>query len=85
MELISTCVVKSTLDESRQLLSALTDGRATLRPEVVELKNWPSVTPRHFRQKRLWQTRFFDHVIRNDVDLRENLEYIAMNPVKEGT
>jgi len=25
-----------------------------------------------------------DHVIRNDVDLQENLDYIAMNPVREG-
>ena len=25
-----------------------------------------------------------DHVIRNDQDLRENLNYIAMNPVKAG-
>jgi putative transposase len=40
------------------------------------------VKPGHFLKKRLWQTRLFDHVIRNDIDLRENLEYIAMNPVK---
>jgi REP element-mobilizing transposase RayT len=80
----STLVTKSTLMESRFLLSALLDGRATLRPEVVQLKNWPKVKPEHFRQKRLWQTRLFDHVIRNHFDLDENLEYIAMNPVRAG-
>ena len=80
----STCVSKSTLGESRPLVSALLDWRATLRPEVVELKNWPAVKPAHFRHKRLWQTRLFDHVIRNDFDLRENLTYIAMNPVRKG-
>jgi putative transposase len=32
----------------------------------------------------LWQSRLFDHVIRNETDLHENLEYIAMNPVKAG-
>jgi len=32
----------------------------------------------------LWQEKFFDHVIRNDTDLQENLNYIAMNPVKAG-
>ena len=80
----STFVAKSTHKESRPLLSSLLDWRATLRPEVVELKNWPNVTPEHFRQKRLWQTRLFDHVIRNDFDLHENLEYIAMNPVRAG-
>ena len=26
----------------------------------------------------------FVHVIRNDTDLQENLEYISMNPVKAG-
>ena len=80
----STCVIKATLEESRPLLSALLEWRATLRPEVVELKNWPNVNAEHFRPKRLWQTRFFDHVIRNDVDLQENLNYIAMNPVRRG-
>ena len=39
---------------------------------------------RAFLKKRLWQTRLYDHVIRNDVDLQENLDYIAMNPVREG-
>ena len=77
-------VNRSTLRESRPLLSALLDWSATLRPEVVELKNWPNLKPEHFRQKRLWQTRLFDHVIRNDFDLEENLNYIAMNPVREG-
>ncbi|HEU4507104.1 MAG TPA: hypothetical protein VFR78_02610, partial [Pyrinomonadaceae bacterium] len=80
----STCVSRATLKESSPLLSALMDWRATLRPEVVELNNWPKVTPEHFRQKHLWQTGFFDHVIRNDVDLQENVNYIAMNPVRRG-
>jgi REP element-mobilizing transposase RayT len=60
------------------------DWRATLRPEVMELRNWPKVRPEHFLKKRLWQKRIWDHVIRNDVDLEENLDYIAMNPVREG-
>jgi REP element-mobilizing transposase RayT len=84
VSLPSTCVIKSDIKESRTLISALIDGRATLRPEVVELKNWPRVKPQLFVRKCLWQPRFFDHVIRNDSDLRENLNYIAMNPVREG-
>ena len=55
-----------------------------MRPEVVELNNWPNLTPEQFRQKRLWQTRFFDHVIRNDFDLQANVDYLAMNPVRRG-
>jgi putative transposase len=50
----------------------------------MTLKNWPRLKPGHFLKKGLWQTRLFDHVIRNDTDLQENLEYIAMNPVRAG-
>jgi REP element-mobilizing transposase RayT len=80
----STCVTKSSLKESQPLLSALLDWRATVRPEVVELNNWPNLNAEHFRQKRLWQTRFFDHVIRNDFDLQANVDYLVMNPVRCG-
>ena len=84
VSLPSTCVTKSDVKESLTLISALIDGRATLRPEVVGLKNWPRVKPQPFVKKSLWQPRFFDHVIRNNSDLHENLNYIAMNPVREG-
>jgi REP element-mobilizing transposase RayT len=80
----STCITKSKSQEDRPLIARLMDWRATLRPEAVELKNWPRVKPQHFMKKRLWQTRLFDHIIRNDFDLQENLDYIAMNPVCEG-
>ena len=84
VELPSRCVVKSDINQSRSLISALLEWNATLLPEVVQLNNWPSVKPEHFLRKRLWQRGFFDHVIRNDKDLQENLDYIAMNPVREG-
>ena len=77
-------VYKSDSQQARNLLSALIDGRATLRPEIVELRNWPAVRPELFLKKQLWQAKFFDHIIRNDHDLRENLEYIAMNSVRAG-
>jgi putative transposase len=83
VELPSRWVSKSDQSESRSLISALVDWNATLRPEIVQLNNWPAVKPEHFLRKRLWQRGFFDHVIRNDNDLRENLDYIAMNPVRE--
>ena len=81
---VSNLVNRSNAKESQAMMSALMDWRATLRPEVVELNNWPSVKPEHFLKKRLWKTRFFDHVIRCDFDLQENLKYIAMNPVRAG-
>jgi REP element-mobilizing transposase RayT len=84
ISLPSQSVSKSDLPESRKLMKSLFDGKATLRPEVVELKNWPTVQREDFLKKHLWQAKFFDHVIRNDNDLRENLNYIAMNPVRAG-
>ncbi len=80
----STCLSKSMRKADRPLITALMDWRATLRPEVVQLRNWPRVKPEHFLKKRLWQKGLFDHVMRNDTDLQENLDYIAMNPVRAG-
>ena len=77
-------LVKSDAVQSRPLISALMDWRATLRPEIVALKNWPNIQPSHFQKKRLWQKGLYDHVIRNDVDLQENIDYIVMNPVQQG-
>ena len=40
------------------------------------------------RQKRheggLWQRRFWEHVIRDEADLRMHIDYIHWNPVKHG-
>lgn len=33
---------------------------------------------------KLWQRQFFDHIIRNQQDFEETLEYIRMNPVRRG-
>jgi hypothetical protein len=33
---------------------------------------------------RLWQRQYFDHIIRNEKDLFDSLEYIKMNPVRKG-
>lgn len=31
-----------------------------------------------------WQMRFWDHIIRDEVDLQRHLDYIHYNPVKHG-
>jgi REP element-mobilizing transposase RayT len=77
-------VQRSTSSDARLLLAALNEWRVVLRPEAVELKNWPRVHPEQFLGKHLWHTKFNDHVIRNDADLRETIAYIALNPVKRG-
>ena len=33
---------------------------------------------------RIWQYRFWDHIIRNQKDLNHHLDYIHYNPVKHG-
>ena len=34
--------------------------------------------------ERLWQARFYDHLIRDEADLQRHLDYIHFNPVKHG-
>lgn len=33
---------------------------------------------------KLWQKRFWDHVIRDEIDLENHIHYIHNNPVKHG-
>lgn len=58
----------------------------------------PSIIVHTFKQKfsalyrmksriflgRLWQNRFWDHIIRNRTDMMRHLDYIHYNPVKHG-
>ena len=84
VSLPAASVERTGRDEAGPLLAALMEWRAALRPEALEMKNWPRVLPEHFLSKHLWHTKFNDHIIRNDADLRETIEYIAQNPVKRG-
>ncbi|TDK21488.1 transposase [Luteimonas aestuarii] len=36
------------------------------------------------RERGIWQRRFWEHVIRDDDDLRHHVDYIHFNPVKHG-
>ena len=36
------------------------------------------------RERGVWQRRFWEHAIRDDVDFRRHLDYIHFNPVKHG-
>ena len=35
-------------------------------------------------RKSLWQPRYWEHLLRNDLDYQHHLEYIHYNPVKHG-
>ncbi len=36
------------------------------------------------RKEPVWQRRYWDHIIRNQTDLHNHLDYIHINPVKHG-
>lgn len=36
------------------------------------------------RERSIWQRRYWEHLIRDDDDLRHHVEYIHFNPVKHG-
>lgn len=36
------------------------------------------------RERGIWQRRYWEHVIRDDDDLRRHIDYIHFNPVKHG-
>ena len=36
------------------------------------------------REKGIWQRRYWEHAIRDDVDLERHINYIHFNPVKHG-
>ena len=33
---------------------------------------------------KVWQNRFWDHIIRNQIDMNNHIDYIHYNPVKHG-
>jgi putative transposase len=35
-----------------------------------------------FGSGRIWQNRFWDHIIRDELDLNRHIDYIHYNPVK---
>ena len=37
-----------------------------------------------WHQGKLWQRQFFDHIVRNEKDFFETMEYIRQNPVRRG-
>ena len=59
VSLPSGAVRKTPIRDARPLLAALADYAATLRPEVVELKNWPKPVPNDFRGKNFVAGRVF--------------------------
>ena len=43
-----------------------------------------SASRRKHRESNVWQRRFWEHLIRDELDLEKHLDYIHYNPVKHG-
>ena len=64
----------------------VTPTRSNLSTVVQSLKQSFSM---NYRKRccvtgKVWQLRFWDHVIRNDLDMMRHIDYIHYNPVKHG-
>jgi putative transposase len=44
------------------------------------------ISPSRLRkgERGIWQRRYWEHVIRDDLDMQRHLDYIHYNPVKHG-
>jgi putative transposase len=62
-----------------------TDNLAAVLPNVVRaFKGAATTHARHFGISKLWQTRFYDHVIRASDSFEKVTAYIVANPVRAG-
>ncbi len=43
-----------------------------------------SISRQNKRERGIWQRRFWEHKIRNDLDYQRHIDYIHYNPVKHG-
>ena len=57
-----------------------------LLPDGIKEKARLSLSHSQYRRgySGIWQSRYYEHTIRNEKDLREKMEYIRNNPVKHG-
>ena len=53
-------------------------SRAVARSETV------SVSRTRKRERGIWQRRFWEHWIRDEIDLQRHVDYVHINPVKHG-
>jgi len=49
-----------------------------------DLKLAPSASQRRKRAQTIWQSRYWEHQIRDDRDFEKHCDYIHWNPVKHG-
>ena len=50
----------------------------------VEMRAPPNAVRRKKHQQAIWQHRFWEHALRDEMDFTRHVEYIHYNPVKHG-
>lgn len=50
----------------------------------IKIRSAKQIRTAHPEQKTLWQSRYFDRIMRHRQELSETLDYIHLNPVKDG-
>jgi putative transposase len=62
------------------------DSNFSLRWRLIKhyLATGVSATTNHRGEKLVWQRRFWEHVIRDEDDWRNHVDYVHYNPVKHG-
>ena len=69
------------LDDHLHLLVTDIDGSIPTWVQKLKLR---FVRGHPHRPRQVWQKRYWDHLIRDENDLRQHLDYIHHNPVKHG-
>jgi putative transposase len=70
------------LPDHCHMLWALPEGDGDLSTRVRLIKHHMSRQP--LLPQPIWQSRFWDHIIRDEIDLHRHLDYVHYNPVKHG-
>jgi len=62
------------------------DSNYSLRWRLIKhyVSSHIKTSSNHRREKQVWQRRFWEHEIRNEIDWRNHMDYIHYNPVKHG-
>lgn len=52
--------------------------------EHYERSGWLTASRRKHRESTIWQRRFWEHQIRDEMDFSRHVDYLHFNPVKHG-
>jgi putative transposase len=53
-------------------------------PNLAFAPDLRNASARKHRESTIWQRRFWEHLIRDDIDFERHLDYIHYNPVRHG-